>query len=70
VRECKKQLGFTLIGLGGIEESRLVEAAKLGFREVAVLGAIWQKSERGVETFRRLREQGDVIEEELYRMDN
>ncbi len=70
VRECKKQLGFTLIGLGGIEESRLVEAAKLGFGEVAVLGAIWQKPERGVETFRRLREQGDLIEEELYRMGN
>lgn len=36
------QTGLAVIALGGIDEQRLDEAARLGFKGGAVLGAVWQ----------------------------
>jgi thiamine-phosphate pyrophosphorylase len=37
--------GQTVIGLGGIDEGRVATAARLGFKGVAVLGAVWRESD-------------------------
>lgn len=39
-----KVLPIKLIALGGIDTNTLKQAQKMGFREVAFLGAVWQDS--------------------------
>jgi thiamine-phosphate pyrophosphorylase len=56
VQELKKQTGATLVGLGGIDAGKLAAAARLGFEEVAVLGAVWQEPSQAVAKFQSLLE--------------
>ncbi|WKN32243.1 thiamine phosphate synthase [Porifericola rhodea] len=44
-----------LVGLGGIDTDKIGAAAQLGFRQVAVLGAIWEEPQKALEKFKQLK---------------
>lgn len=45
LKRLLSRTGHTVIALGGIDEQRLYAAAGLGFKGVAVLGAVWQAAD-------------------------
>lgn len=53
-------LDATVIGMGGINESMLIETYKLGFKGVGVLGGIWN-TENPIQSFSKIKEVNDQI---------
>ena len=66
VQELKKQVPATLVGLGGIDAGKLAAAARLGFEEVAVLGAVWQEPSQAVVRFQSLQTTSQKLNTNAY----
>ncbi|MTI33009.1 thiamine phosphate synthase [Xanthovirga aplysinae] len=53
-KSIKPEIRAALVGLGGVELSRIPTCKAWGFEEVAVLGTIWHRPDKAIEKFKAL----------------
>ncbi len=60
--ELGDEIKDKLMALGGISENKLRQLPDLGFRHIALLGAIWQSS-NPIESFKRIKEKWEKLDQ-------